>query len=60
MFTFTAGIFLAIFVVFVVVPLIVIGSVRLFLSILDDAPTNCGAPITKASFCWGIINTAIR
>ncbi len=37
MFTFTAGIFLAIFVVFVVVPLIVIGSVRLFLSILDES-----------------------
>ena len=35
MFTFTAGILLAVFVVFVVVPLIVIASVRLFLSILD-------------------------
>ena len=37
MFTFTVGIFIAIFVVFVVVPLIVIGSVRLFLSILDES-----------------------
>ncbi len=36
MFTFSAGILLAILVVFVVVPLILIASVRLFLSILDD------------------------
>jgi hypothetical protein len=35
MFTFTPGILLAVFVVFVVAPLIVIASVRLFLSILD-------------------------
>jgi len=36
MFTLTAGILFAVFVVFVVVPLILIASVRLFLSILDD------------------------
>jgi hypothetical protein len=35
MFTFSAGILLVVFVVFVVVPLIVIAGVRLFLSILD-------------------------
>jgi hypothetical protein len=35
MFTFTAGILLAILLVFVVIPLIVVASVRLFLSILD-------------------------
>jgi len=35
MFTLTAGILFAVFVVFVVVPLILIASVRLFLSILD-------------------------
>lgn len=35
MFTFAGGILLAVFVVFVVVPLIAIASVRLFLSILD-------------------------
>jgi len=35
MFTLTAGILLAVFVVFVVVPLILMASVRLFLSILD-------------------------
>jgi hypothetical protein len=33
--TFAAGILLVVFLVFVVVPLIVIASVRLFLSILD-------------------------
>jgi putative transposase len=26
----------------------------------DTGPTNCGAPITKASSCWGISTTAIR
>jgi hypothetical protein len=35
MLTFTAGILLAVFVVFVVVPLVLIASVRLFLSIVD-------------------------
>ena len=35
MFTLTAGVLLAVFVVFVVVPLILIASVQLFLSILD-------------------------
>jgi hypothetical protein len=35
MFTFSAGILLVVFVVFVVVPLILIASVRLFLTILD-------------------------
>ena len=35
MFTLTVDILLAVFVVFVVVPLILIASVRLFLSILD-------------------------
>jgi len=36
MFSFPAGILLAVFVVFVVIPVIVIACVRLFLSILDD------------------------
>lgn len=35
MFTLTASILLAVFVVFLVVPLILIASVQLFLSILD-------------------------
>jgi hypothetical protein len=35
MFTFPAGIFLVVLLVFVVIPLIIIASVRLFLSILD-------------------------
>ena len=35
MFTFTAGIFLVALLVFVVIPIIIIASVRLFLSILD-------------------------
>ena len=35
MFTLPAGIFLVVLLVFVVIPLIIIGSVRLFLSILD-------------------------
>ena len=35
MFTFSVGILLAIFVIFVVAPLILITCVRLFLSILD-------------------------
>jgi hypothetical protein len=35
MFNLTAGILLAVLLVFVVVPLIIIGSVMLFLSILD-------------------------
>lgn len=37
MFTFPAGILLAIFVAFVLVPVIVIAGVRLFLSILDSS-----------------------
>jgi hypothetical protein len=35
MFTFPAGIFLVVLLVFVVIPLIIVASVRLFLSILD-------------------------
>ena len=35
MFTFLAGIFLVVLLVFVVIPLIIVASVRLFLSILD-------------------------
>jgi hypothetical protein len=35
MFAFSAGILLAVFVLFVVAPLILIACVRLFLSILD-------------------------
>lgn len=35
MFTFHVGVLLAVFFAFVVVPVIVIASVRLFLSILD-------------------------
>ena len=35
MFTFPAGMFLVVLLVFVVIPLIIIASVRLFLSILD-------------------------
>jgi len=35
MFAFTVSIFLAVLLVFVVVPLIIIASVKLFLSILD-------------------------
>lgn len=37
MFTIAGGILLAVFVVFVVVPLVLIVSVRLFLSILDSS-----------------------
>jgi hypothetical protein len=37
MFTFSAGILLAVFVVFVVVPIILIASVRLFLTILHHS-----------------------
>jgi len=37
MFSSSAGILLAVFVVFVLVPLILIASVRLFLSILDES-----------------------
>jgi hypothetical protein len=37
MFTFTAGILLAVFIVFVVVPFTVIACVRLFLSNLDHS-----------------------
>jgi hypothetical protein len=35
MFTLPAGMFLVVLLVFVVIPLIIIASVRLFLSILD-------------------------
>jgi len=37
MFTFSAGILLAVFLVFVLVPITVIACVRLFLSILDES-----------------------
>jgi hypothetical protein len=39
MFSFSVAILLVVFVVFVVVPLIVIASVRLFLTILDYSRT---------------------